>query len=263
MLPKRAPKVKENYWTESSRPLYALLFLLPLITLYEVGIAYFNSATSQLQVRNAADVLLRQAASGLGMMALFEKAGLDQGFIWFMLSGLIVVLTLVVWQFAVKSSWTVKPGYIGLMWFESCFFGLLMVGVLMGIHVLSRPELSNPDNIRSMPTGAGLTLSVGAGIFEEYLFRLAGMGLVFLFLRRVVEVSAAAAYITSAVLTAVVFAAFHLAGPFGESFDAARFLLRTCSGLFFASLFAVRGFGVTAGAHAAYDAIVVLIGGAA
>ena len=43
------------------------------------------------------------------------------------------------------------------------------------------------------------------------------------------------------------------------SFSWAQFSFRTIAGVYFAVLFAVRGFAVTAGTHAFYDTIAVFI----
>ncbi|HEY5504035.1 MAG TPA: hypothetical protein VIK28_02670, partial [Sedimentisphaerales bacterium] len=45
----------------------------------------------------------------------------------------------------------------------------------------------------------------------------------------------------------------------GDLFDWAKFAFRTTAGVYFAALFAIRGFGITAGTHAFYDIIATLI----
>ena len=45
----------------------------------------------------------------------------------------------------------------------------------------------------------------------------------------------------------------------GDSFELYSFTFRTMAGLFFALLFVVRGFGIAAGTHAAYDMLVGLL----
>ena len=47
----------------------------------------------------------------------------------------------------------------------------------------------------------------------------------------------------------------------GDLFDWAKFTFRTIAGVYFAALFAIRGFGITAGTHAFYDIIATLITG--
>jgi hypothetical protein len=68
-----------------------------------------------------------------------------------------------------------------------------------------------------------------------------------------------AATTLAAVVSAVLFAAAHHLGAGLESFQATVFLYRTLAGLYFAWLFALRGFGIAVGAHAGYDVLVGLI----
>ena len=42
-------------------------------------------------------------------------------------------------------------------------------------------------------------------------------------------------------------------GPAADTFTMFSFAFRAMAGVFFAGLFVVRGFGITAGSHAAYD----------
>jgi hypothetical protein len=53
--------------------------------------------------------------------------------------------------------------------------------------------------------------------------------------------------------------AAHYVGPLGDTFDLYGFTFRAVAGLFFALLFLVRGFGIAAGTHAAYDMLVGLL----
>ena len=250
---------QESYWSETKRPIYALLFLAPLIAVYEAGILYINSAGSPLETRNAADVIIRQLAERAGVLKLLGLTGLDARLVWFALSGLVVIATLIVWQAKTRTPWLIRSSYLGGMWLESLGLGVLPLLVLLVLSKILPVALGNPAPLSQMPTPALLTLSIGAGIFEEFLFRLIGVGLVFVVLHHALDLSRKAAIIGAAVTTALVFAAFHLVGPFGEQFNLVSFVFRSCSGVFFAALLATRGFGVTAGAHAAYDVIVVLL----
>ena len=56
--------------------------------------------------------------------------------------------------------------------------------------------------------------------------------------------------------TSLLFSAAHYVGPAADTFSLFSFTFRLLAGLFFAVLFVIRGFGVTAGCHAAYDVLV-------
>jgi membrane protease YdiL (CAAX protease family) len=102
---------------------------------------------------------------------------------------------------------------------------------------------------------AQLITFVGAGIYEEVLFRLVLMGGLVAVLR-VAQVPGLLAGLLAAVGSALAFAAAHHLGPYGEPMDGFVFVFRALAGLYFAALFYFRGFGVAVGAHAGYDVIV-------
>jgi membrane protease YdiL (CAAX protease family) len=101
-------------------------------------------------------------------------------------------------------------------------------------------------------------ISLGAGIYEELLFR-------------VILVSGLAWVATygfgwgrprgnlfAVLLGALIFAAFHYIGPYGEPFELASFTFRTVAGLLFSGLYVLRGFGITAWTHALYDVLLAV-----
>jgi membrane protease YdiL (CAAX protease family) len=61
------------------------------------------------------------------------------------------------------------------------------------------------------------------------------------------------------VTTSLIFAAAHHLGAQGEPFQWYAFVFRATAGLFFATLFLFRGFGIAAGTHTAYDMLVGLL----
>jgi hypothetical protein len=56
---------------------------------------------------------------------------------------------------------------------------------------------------------------------------------------------------------AVLFSAYHYLGD--ERFALGSFLFRSLAGIYFGLIFLVRGFGITAGSHAAYDIWIVAL----
>jgi hypothetical protein len=100
--------------------------------------------------------------------------------------------------------------------------------------------------------------SLGAGIFEELVFRLGLMSaLVWLGLRAMRAwalpplLAAALVGCFAVVVSAVVFSWFH--HLCGEPFDARRFLFRAVAGVLLGLLMWARGFGVCVYTHAFYD----------
>ena len=98
----------------------------------------------------------------------------------------------------------------------------------------------------------------GAGLYEEILFRLLLLPTVAWVCQRA-GIGSAAACFYSVLLTSLLFSAAHYVGPLGDTFAVYSFTFRAIAGVFFATLFVVRGFGIAAGTHAGYDMLVGLL----
>ena len=102
-------------------------------------------------------------------------------------------------------------------------------------------------------------LSLGAGLYEELVFRVILVSALFLFFRRVSGSQGAGVYVAAALLGAFVFSAYHYVGPYGDPFSLQTFLYRFVAGLVLNVLYLVRGFGITAYTHAFYDVLVTFV----
>ncbi|MBQ17903.1 MAG: CPBP family intramembrane metalloprotease [Planctomycetaceae bacterium] len=229
-----------DYWVRARRPLAALVFLFPWLILYELG-------TSELgriwpgEVRNLADLWMRGGLLRLG----FDHA--------FLLPGL-VVLGLIAWHLATRDPWQVRVETLLGMSGESVLFAVLLFGVArlqwwtMGVWQSSM-ALSSTE-----AAAARLLGFVGAGVYEEVLFRLCLLPLSWVVLRAL-GLTSTVSIVGAIVVTSLVFAAAHHVGG-SESFGWQVFTFRVLAGSVFAGLFLVRGFGIAVGAHVAYDLLV-------
>ena len=100
---------------------------------------------------------------------------------------------------------------------------------------------------------------LGAGIYEELLFRLILLSLAAWVFRRA-GATPRVSLILAVILSSLLFAAAHHVGPYGEKWAVYPFLFRFVAGVFFSVLFVYRGFGIAAGSHAAYDILVGVLG---
>ena len=112
---------------------------------------------------------------------------------------------------------------------------------------------------------ANVVTGVGAGIYEELVFRLILICILMVFFQDLIGMNHQNAIVLSVLISAALFSAHHhivlVDGQLGRSapFNWTEFGFRTMAGVYFAGLFAVRGFGITAGTHAFYDIIATLI----
>ena len=126
-----------------------------------------------------------------------------------------------------------------------------------------RSSLAVPPGLRLpvLSTGTGglgpleiVVISAGAGLHEELIFRIGGVGGLGWLLSGLT--GAKRAWILALVISSVAFSLAHHIGPAGESFQFAAFTYRTLAGVVFALIYQVRGFAVAAWTHALYDVYV-------
>jgi hypothetical protein len=99
-------------------------------------------------------------------------------------------------------------------------------------------------------------ISLGAGLYEELLFRVVLVGALAWLGRRLLG-SPLAAGVVATLLGALIFSAFHYIGPYGDPLELGSFAFRAVAGILFSSLYLTRGFGITAWTHALYDLMLI------
>lgn len=254
-----------DYWTDSRRPLASLLFVLPLLGLYELGLILLGDDQVSA-VRNGADTWMR---------GWLLQVGLDRP--WAL--PLLIVTLLVGWQVFARFPWRTSFETVIGMGAESLLGAilLLVMGQILSLsfrHFGWTPVELVDASVSSTATAVSF---LGAGIYEEVLFRLLLLPGVYLLLRLLMlspRLSAVGAVMT----TSTIFALAHYLEPasgnsalWPSSFvDAARsviesphawfgFGFRWLAGLIFAAMFVVRGFGITVGCHVLYDLLVGVV----
>ncbi len=242
----------DSYLRQSRRPLASLAFVVPLLLLYEGGIIVLGPQA----VRNGADVWLRQFLDTLGFSQYFLLPALTVGL-------------LLAWHHVARERWQLSAGVVYGMLLESAVLGLLLVAVARIEAMVAAGALRSApphDVAMAMPfemAGRGAFLGrmlgyVGAGVYEEMLFRLMLVPPLAIVARRL-GAPRELCFAGVVIATSLIFSAAHYVGPYGDAFDAFTFLFRFTAGAFFAVLFVTRGFGIAAGTHALYDIFVSLI----
>jgi hypothetical protein len=236
------------YWEESRSHRYSLVFALPLLLLYEALEAFAPVRLRGGVVRNGADVILTSLFT-----ALFGPRG-PMVFMALVIGGALVLI----WRD--RRADPVRPHYFALMLAESCLLALVF-GVVVGVATV---QVLGP--LRSLAAGAPglggsalerLTLSLGAGLYEELLFRVVLVALISNGLR-LLGFSRLAAGVVAVLAGALLFSAFHYVGGLGEPLRLDSFVFRAIAGVAFSALYLTRGFGITAWTHALYDVAVLL-----
>jgi hypothetical protein len=234
-----------DYLKSTRHPFTALLFVLPLLVFYEAAVVVMaGGLAGSNELRNGADAWVRS-----------QLVVNDLSVAWAL--PVIVLAVLVVhtaWKWKERPANTLTAVFGTFV--ESAVFAAALWALSRNfLPLLDRVGLPTQDvAFQSVATGQVVRF-VGAGIYEEVLFRLGLYGVLVMLLRLALLPKVVAMGL-AAVLGALAFAAAHHLGPAGEPVTAPVFLFRTAAGLVFTFLFAARGLGVAVGAHAGYNILV-------
>ena len=206
-----------------------------MVMFYEWGTWYytFDPATGSEQ-RIVAFSLLRRSLASIGASAGWVAPA-------------AVVSILVGLTVCHRESLRPRPGVILGMATESIAYA---APLLLLSYAVARSHL----RLAGEPFGEGVVLSVGAGIYEELVFRLMAFAAISFIFTDFLSIRQGITYGISLATTAVAFSLYHYWGP--EPFAARSFVFRLLAGVYFGTLLALRGFGITVGVHAAYDIFV-------
>ena len=282
--------VPDSYFERTSRPIYAIVFLLPFIIFYELGTMLINTD------------LLRQYWQGRvvafsWLQDFLLRIGLGSKIGW-AATPLTVVIILAALQVTSRKKWRFWLGDIIPMAGECILLAVPLIVLSMFLSssfrqqddirqfadssahlqaniVLSSSSFENDEFTQTEQNGQGngkwqgflanVVTGIGAGIYEELVFRLILIVVLMILFQDVFRFSHKISIILSVLVSAALFSAYHhivyLDGQFVQSspFSWPEFGFRTIAGIYFAVLFAIRGFGITAGSHVFYDIIAVFM----
>ena len=240
---------RSSYWQVSRTPRYSLLFALPLLLFYQVLAVLL--AHGERSVRNGADVILQ---------ALFTAVAGAWGPPLFMVCLIGVGLWLVTRDVRAHGS-RLRGGVFVAMLGESIAlaltFGFVVGSVTSGVLGMLQ-TLAVPGGAE-MDWWTRLMVSLGAGIYEELLFRVLLVGALATAARALLGWRPLTAGVTATFVGAAIFSAFHYLGPYGDRWQLYSFAFRMVAGLFFSGLYLARGFGITAWTHALYDVLLLVM----
>jgi hypothetical protein len=278
----------DSYLDRTSRPIYALAFLLPFIVFYELGTIFINTNVLRhyWQGRVIAFAWVQRCLEYLGFASKLA---------W-VTTPLAVVVILIALQLASRKSWRLRARDLAPMAVECILLAIPLI--VLGLLLSSSPgpqtdldqhaDLSIKTQIEALPNCASLpdappssgaetpttaatrliadiVTGIGAGIYEELVFRLILICALMLLFQNILRLSHNNAIVLSVLVSAGLFSAYHHIDFFtGQLYQRTplhlpEFAFRTLAGVYFALIFAIRGFGITAGTHAFYDVIATTV----
>jgi hypothetical protein len=234
---KQGSTTQLRYSDASKQPLYMLVFLLPLILFYEFAL---YSTEKNIQIK-AHDHLVR----------FFEQFDMPptQG-LW--LGGIAIIAVLFIWHIVAGNKWSVRIKYIVYMAIESilCAIPLLIFGAVLG----GLAAAANNSPIDGLSSFDRIAVSIGAGLYEELVFRMLLIALVHTVVCNVFKQSDFAGITLGVIFSAILFALYHDL-PNAGSLSALSLFFFTVAGVYLGIIYVTRGFGIVAATHAAYDVV--------
>lgn len=205
--------------------------------MYEVSIALYGS-----QVKNAADVMVKTPLTFLGR----------NGSLVF---NLIVTIIFFVAIFKIEKQHRLKFSIYIPMFFESVLYALFLgpaAGYAVGYifqHFLAEPMSSGIHT--------QVLLSVGAGIYEEIVFRLILLSTLSFLFSKVFCFKNIIGIVLSIIIGSIAFSSIHYIGSLSDTFTSASFIFRFAAGMVLSTIYMFRGLGIAVYTHAIYDVLLV------
>jgi hypothetical protein len=223
--------------------LTSLILVFPLFLIYQVGVLY------TLPMLNGADFLT---------VFLFRNVGLTTS-AYLGYTG-IVAAAFVVGVLVLRRRQHFDSGLVWRVFIESAIYALTMGSLI--VFVMTRVFGISP-RLAGGVTDQGLVgrvvMSLGAGVYEETVFRLGILGGLTLLGERVLGLRRWIAMLIGLAISSVLFSAMHHIPPYGDPFTIGVFTFRILAGACFGLLYWFRGFAVAVYTHALYDLYVLIV----
>jgi hypothetical protein len=219
------------------RPWPMLLALLPLIIADQLGL-----------LLKAAESPVNQVKGHLHDLLLFFNIPplLAMGAV-----SIIILLTLLLWHLHRRDPWRLRPIVIAWIPIEGVVWSipLLLIAPLFAANLLSTTTLQN--ELIELSLVDRLLVSVSAGLYEELIFRLAGILLLQTLFMELLRMRPTTSTVSAVLCTSFAFAWYH---DLDGSLAMGAFAM--LAGLELGAIFVCRGFAVAVWTHVIYDIVV-------
>lgn len=226
----------ERFLRDGSGPLDDLALTLPVFVAYHLGVAF-------LPMRNAADLVTHELVN-LAHNDLLAYSGLTLAI------GVVFTGVLLMFGRGQSLRWQ-RFAMVGL---EGILYAVAMrvvAGYVVAELALDAGAISNPSPF------AGIVMSLGAGFYEELVFRVGLFGLGFRVLLGLLKTASGVGQLSLwlgwAAVTSAAFSGWHYVGELGDVFELRSFVFRFVCGLVFTVIYAFRGFAPAVWTHTLYD----------
>jgi len=213
------------------RPLNQIVAILPLIVFFYIGSTFFEFKDTLL-----APLLIRISMQWLGIPGII-------------IPSIVIMAVLFGQHLARKDPWA--PDWLGV-------WGTIVEGIVSTLPILAAAWITSSSSVSSANGLERDTLwescwqSVGAGVFEEFIFRLVLIQGIILILGDLMGFKQGKVMVFAIIVSAIIFSACHFL-PGSWEFDWGRFTFLAIAGAWWAFLFCWRGYGVCVYSHITWN----------
>ncbi len=201
-----------TYLGVSKKPLTILAFLFPLVVAYEIGLAFALRSSEGVLTNKAHETLLH----------FFDTFGISAGGGLY-LGGAVLVVVLLVWHVLNRDPWRLEPATPGLMAVESLMVTIpliVLAQVILRNSAGSQPVPATPvvdaTALGSLTIWSKLAISIGAGLYEELMFRMLLIAVLHTLLVDVGKLNSTLGAVIAIVASASAFTIYHPSAGLGS-----------------------------------------------
>ena len=211
-----------------------------MVVVYEF-LTFIQNYDQVLMVRNGADVLIREMFNIFGHYSVHVYS-----------ISLFLIMIFIAYQnrHLIKNA-NISFQLLFLMLIES----ILWSSVLLIIMLFSQKlflSFSTTSNLFEM-----ISISIGAGIWEELTFRLFGISAITFIFYTLFQYKKSYSTLIALIISSLIFSMFHYLGVYGDIFTWESYSYRSIAGLILGTLYITRGFGISVYTHIFYDIALV------
>lgn len=230
--------ISQNYSNYSKDLLSSILFIFPLLILYEI-LSFLIFYDKNYEIRNSADIFLR---------SYFYNVGASSQFLYI----LFLTMLVFVYMFINKhkyNDYKFNSFYNIIMIIEGFIYGLILLIILNGYNYFLKSSFYIYDEFF-----LNFYFSLGAGIWEEIFFRLILFNIIFVVFSKLINENSS--YIVSIIISSVLFSLFHYVGQLADVITLETFIIRFVGGVILCLIYIKRGLGISCMTHYSYDVLI-------
>ena len=214
----------------------------PLFIIYEI-ISFIKFNNSNIVIRNTADSIFRDVYNYF----------IGDFFNYYSFIFIFFFLFIILYKKNELLSFKVKFQYLLYMYFEGFILGFILVFILNDNSYIVKNNIYFLNDIVF-----AFYLCLGAGIWEEILFRLFIYSLLYRLLSKTLTNNKTTLFF-SLIISSLIFSSFHYIGSNPDIFSYYTYMIRFIGGFILCYIYILRGLGIASMTHFSYDFLLVTL----